>query len=118
VISGSPDVLTGTLVATASVAGANVPNAYTPVDFFFNDPVTLVDGDYYIATLTSATGTNGAQQYDIKGIDTLTIQDSTSGDGTPISDPNDPSVTPEPATVVMLAGGLLVTWIAQRKRAN
>lgn len=106
-IGGSPDTLTGTLVATADVAASAVTNSYSPVDFFFNSPVTLNAGDDYIATLTSDTGTNGSQQYDIKGINSLTIQDSTGGNGNPLQDPN--TATPEPDTVVMMAaGGLLI----------
>jgi hypothetical protein len=115
-VTGTPDALSGVLVAQASVSSGAVDNSYTATDFFFETPVTLQIGESYIATLTSNTATHGSQQYFIKGIDALNIQDSTTGGGDSLSDPsNDPAGVPEPSCWATMAGGMLFVLTAVLK---
>ena len=98
--SGTLTSPTGTLVDTVTVSGSSVSSSYTPTAFTFATPVTILAGHHYTATLTSATGTTGNQQYFIKGINTLSIVDSSGASLT------DPSAIPEPSPILLMAGGL------------
>ena len=107
VVSGTPAALTGTNVATVTLAAASVATQYTPTDFLFTTPVTLLTGHKYIATLTSVASTNGADQYFIKDPQVLQIQDS---GGVVLTD-----TVPEPATWVLMAGFFGLAGLARRK---
>ena len=107
-VGGVPGALTGSLVTSATVVANTVSNAYTSTAFHFA-PVTLLTGRHYLAILTSATLTNGSNQYDIKGIDTLTIE---TVNQTPITDPG---AVPEPATWLLMSGFFGVAAFAKRK---
>ena len=63
VVSGTPGTLTGTNVATVTLAAASVDTQFTSIDFLFTTPVTLLTGHKYVATLTSVASTSGADQY-------------------------------------------------------
>jgi len=112
-VSGTLASPVGTLVDSVTVAAGTVSSSYTPTDFIFTTPVTILTGHHYTATLTSPTGTNGNQQYDIKGIDTLTINSSTDGGGTSLT----PDV-PEPSTGLMMLGSAAFALVAGYKRRN
>jgi hypothetical protein len=97
---------TGSLLQSAVVLSSSFSGSYTATDFVFATPVTIQTGHHYLLTLTSGTGEPGSQQYFVKGIDVLAMQDSLSGTGNILSDP---AAAPEPSTwAMMLAGGVLV----------
>ena len=116
-VTGAPGALGGTLVASTTVLGSSVTSTYTPTDFLFSGPVTLLTGHHYIAILSSTTGTNGADQYFIKGIDTLSIQSTTTGGGdTEIL--SDPEAVPEPGTWMMMTSGIALVGLFRKRRSR
>ncbi|HXJ44594.1 MAG TPA: hypothetical protein VNH18_35230, partial [Bryobacteraceae bacterium] len=70
-VTGGPGGLTGSLIQSVTLASSALTNAYTATPFLFSTPATLLKDHHYIAILTSASSTGGNNQYDIKGIDTL-----------------------------------------------
>lgn len=112
-LGGTPGALTGTNLASVTLAAASVATSYTPTDFLFSTPVLMQTGHHYIATFTSVASTSGADQYFIKSPQVLTIQ--TTGD-VPIILTDPGSAAPEPSTWAMMVGFLAVAVYAKRNR--
>ncbi len=87
----------GTQLASVTILSGSVPNAYASIDFLFGAPATLLTGHQYVLTLTSNTGNNGSEQYFIKGVDTLSVEDS---GGNTLTE-----AAPEPSTAMLLIAG-------------
>lgn len=117
-VGGTPGALTGTNLATVTLAPAAVSTSYTATNFDFSSPATLLAGRKYVATLTSAVGTNGSEQYFIKGIDALNISSSNTGTGGTALAPLDQPSVPEPSTWVSLVGGLGLVFFATRRKSR
>jgi hypothetical protein len=107
---------TGTLLRSAVVLSSSVSGSYTATDFVFPTAVTIQTGHHYILTLTSGTGEPGNEQYFVKGIDVLAMQDSLSGTGQVLTDPTAPA--PEPATWTMMAAGGVLVLVSRLKRSR
>ena len=107
---------TGTLLQSAVVLSSSVSGSYAATDFVFPTPVTIQSGHHYVLTLTSGTGQPGNEQYFVKGIDVLAMQDSLSGTGQILTDPTG---APEPSTwTMMVAGGALVLTSRLKRRGR
>ena len=107
---------TGTLLRSAVVLSSSVSGSYTATEFVFPTAVTIQTGHHYILTLTSGTGEPGNEQYFVKGIDVLAMQDSLSGTGQVLTDPTAPA--PEPATWTMMAAGGVLVLVSRLKRSR
>ena len=108
------DATTNTRVAKASASSGSVSNNYSPVNLLFDTPYDLTIGHQYYATLTSDTGTSGSNQYFVKGAIGVTINSTTDGTGTILSNP-----VPEPSTTVnLLLGAALIGASIRWKRAK
>jgi hypothetical protein len=111
---------TGTMVASKTLPSSSVPGSYTAVDIVFDTPALIQTGHHYVLTLTSHTGQPGSEQYFIKGMDVLGIQDSLSGTGNPLSDSAGGvgDQAPEPSTWAMMAGGVALVLVSRVKRSR
>jgi len=111
----------GTVVESKTLPASAVPGSYTAVDIVFDAPVPIQAGHSYVLTLTSDTGQPGNQQYFIKGMDVLGIQDSLSGTGGLLPDSAGGTAgdqAPEPSTWAMMAGGVALVLLSRVKRAR
>jgi hypothetical protein len=111
----------GSVVESKKLPAPSVPGSYTAVDIVFDTPAQIQAGHSYVLTLTSDTGQHGDQQYFIKGMDVLGIQDSLSGTGNPLPDSAGGTAgdqAPEPSTWVMMAGGGALVLLSRVKRAR
>ena len=104
---------TGTLLRSAVVLSSAVSGSYTATEFVFPTPVTIQTGHHYVLTLTSGTGEPGSEQYFVKGIDVLAMQDSLTGTGQALTDP---TAAPEPSTWTMMAAGGVLVLVSRVKR--
>lgn len=104
-------------VAQVRVSPQAVDTSYAPVAFYFAAPATLTAGNNYSLVLTSPTPDTGSAQYFIKGQDNnfndFTFQDGTGG-ALPQTDPS-AAAAPEPATSVLIGGGIVVAAYLRRK---
>ena len=107
---------TGMLLQSAVVLSSSVSGNYAATDFVFPTPVTIQSGHHYVLTLTSGTGQPGNQQYFVKGIDVLAMQDSLTGTGQGLTDPTAPA--PEPSTWTMMAAGGVLVLASRLKRSR
>lgn len=120
IVSGTPGAFTSTLGLKASVTlGPNaVDNSFGAVDFVFANPFTLLSGHQYVVILSSDTGGNGSNQYSIKGIESLSIQSSTTTttETTNLAPPDPgPTEAPEPSTWFLMSGLIGVAGFAKRR---
>jgi hypothetical protein len=123
IVSGNPTAgLTSTLglVDSVTLLPNQVTNQFTAIDFLFTNPVTLLSGHQYTVILSSATGGNGSNQYSIKGIESLSIQSSTTttNETTTLAPPDPgpgPSEAPEPSTWFLMSGLVGVAGFAKRR---
>ena len=120
-VGGTLDSPIGTVVESKTLSASSVSGSYTAVDIVFDTPALILANHSYLLTLTSETDQHGNQQYFIKGMDVLGIQDSLSGTGNLL--PGSAGGTggdqaPEPSTWAMMAGGGALVLLSRVKRAR
>jgi hypothetical protein len=100
---GKLDGLSGSLLASTSVAASRIGTTYTPVEFGFASPVLLHAGTDYVLTLTSKAYASSYYDFTVRGIDEYEFQ----------------TLTPEPGTWLMIFSGLALAAFGglRRRRA-